>query len=175
MHSIHPTVRSEGVEMTRARKEELVAEMTAEFKDSAAIIVCDYKGMTVENLEIVRNMAREEDVKVKVVKNTLAAIALNNAGCEAIDFKDTNIVLWGDSQVLPCKIADKAATQFKDSFSIKAGLIEGEVASLENINALAKLPSRDELLGMLLNVWNAPVQNFTIGLQALADKKSEEA
>jgi large subunit ribosomal protein L10 len=161
--------------MTRARKEELVAEMTAEFKDSAAIIVCDYKGMTVENLEIVRNMAREEDVKVKVVKNTLAAIALNNAGCEAIDFKDTNIVLWGDSQVLPCKIADKAATQFKDSFSIKAGLIEGEVASLENINALAKLPSRDELLGMLLNVWNAPVQNFTIGLQALADKKSEEA
>ena len=161
--------------MTRARKEELVAEMTAEFKDSAAIIVCDYKGMTVENLEIVRNMAREEDVKVKVVKNTLAAIALNNAGCEAIDFKDTNIVLWGDSQVLPCKIADKAATQFKDSFSIKAGLIEGEVASLENINALAKLPSRDELLGMLLNVWNAPIQNFTIGLQALADKKSEEA
>jgi len=101
---------------------------------------------------------------------------LNNAGCQAVDFKDTNVVLWGDSQVLPCKIADKAATQFKDHFSIKAGLIEGEVSSLENINALAKLPSRDELIGMLLNVWNAPVQNFTIGLQALADKKeSEEA
>jgi large subunit ribosomal protein L10 len=162
--------------MTRTRKEELVAEMTAEFKEAAAIIVCDYKGMTVEDLETVRNMAREEDVKVKVVKNTLAAIALNNAGCQAVDFKDTNVVLWGDSQVLPCKIADKAATQFKDHFSIKAGLIEGEVSSLENINALAKLPSRDELIGMLLNVWNAPVQNFTIGLQALADKKeSEEA
>jgi len=162
--------------MTRTRKEELVAEMTAEFKSAGAIIVCDYKGMTVENLEAVRNMAREEDVKVKVVKNTLAAIALNNAGCEAVDFKDTNIVLWGDTQVLPCKIADKAATQFKDTFSIKAGLIEGEVASLETINAMAKLPSRDELIGMLLNVWNAPVQNFTIGLQALADKKeSEEA
>jgi large subunit ribosomal protein L10 len=162
--------------MTRTRKEELVAEMTVEFKEAAAIIVCDYKGMTVENLEIVRNMAREDDVKVKVVKNTLAAIALNNAGCETVDFKDTNIVLWGDSQISPCKIADKAATQFKDAFSIKTGLIEGEVASLETINAMAKLPSRDELIGMLLNVWNAPVQNFTIGLQALADKKeSEEA
>jgi len=162
--------------MTRTRKEELVAEMTAEFKEAAAIIVCDYKGMTVENLEIVRNLAREDEVKVKVVKNTLAAIALNNAGCEAVDFKDTNIVIWGDSQVLPCKIADKAASEFKDSFSIKAGLIEGKVASLETINAMAKLPSRDELIGMLLNVWNAPVQNFTIGLQALADKKeSEEA
>lgn len=161
--------------MTRTRKEELVAEMTAEFKDAGAIIVCDYKGMTVEKLEIVRNLAKAEDIKVQVVKNKLAAIALQNAGCEAVDFKDTNLVIWGDAQVTPCKIADKAATDFKDSFSIKTGLILGEVASLETINAMAKLPTRDELLGMLLNVWNAPVQNFTIGLNALAAKKEEEA
>jgi len=161
--------------MTRADKEQLVAEMTAEFKEAAAIIVCDYKGMTVENLEVVRNLAKAEDAKVKVIKNKLAAIALENAGCEAVDFKDTNLVIWGDSQVTPCKIADKAATDFKDNFSVKTGLIQGEVASMETINALAKLPSREELLGMLLNVWNAPVQNFTIGLQALADKKEEEA
>ncbi len=173
---IYPVRRSEGEEyMTRTRKEELVAEMTAEFKDAGAIIICDYKGMTVENLEIVRNLAKDEDTKVKVIKNKLAAIALENAGCEAIDFKDTNLVIWGDTQVLPCKIADKAATQFKDSFAIKTGLIEGKVASMETINAMAKLPTRDELIGMLLNVWNAPVQNFTIGLQALADKKESEA
>ena len=46
---------------------------------------------------------------------------------------------------------------------------------METINAMAKLPTRDVLLGMLLNVWNAPVQNFTIGMQALATKKEEEA
>lgn len=161
--------------MTRTRKEELVAQMTAEFKDAGAIIVCDYKGMTVENLETVRNLAKDEEIKVQVVKNKLAAIALQNAGCEAIDFKDTNLVIWGDAQVTPCKIADKAATDFKNSFAIKTGLIQGEVASLETINAMAKLPTRDELIGMLLNVWNAPVQNFTIGLNALAAKKEEEA
>jgi len=161
--------------MTRTRKEELVAEMTEAFKDAGAIIVCDYKGMTVENLEIVRNLAKDEETNVKVIKNRLAAIALENAGCEAIDFKDTNLVIWGDTQVLPCKIADKAATQFKETFAIKTGLIEGKVASMETINTMAKLPTRDELIGMLLNVWNAPVQNFTIGLQALADKKEEEA
>ena len=161
--------------MTRTRKEELVAQMTAEFKDAGAIIVCDYKGMTVENLEIVRNLAKDEDTKVQVVKNKLAAIALQNAGCEAVDFKDTNLVIWGDAQVTPCKIADKAATDFKDSFSIKTGLIKGEVADMATINAMAKLPTRDVLLGMLLNVWNAPVQNFTIGMQALATKKEEEA
>ncbi|HEY9128368.1 MAG TPA: 50S ribosomal protein L10 [Sulfurovum sp.] len=161
--------------MTRTRKEELVAQMTAEFKDAGAIIVCDYKGMTVEKLEVVRNLAKAEDIKVQVVKNKLAAIALQNAGCEAVDLKDTNIVIWGEAQVTPCKIADKAASDFKDTFSIKTGLILGEVASLETINAMAKLPTRDELLGMLLNVWNAPVQNFTIGLNALAAKKEEEA
>ena len=160
--------------MTRARKEELVAQMTEEFKNAAAIVVCDYKGMTVEDLETVRNMAREEETKVKVVKNTLAQIALANAGCEAIELKDTNVLLWADNQISPCKIADKAATQFKDHFAIKTGLIEGKVAEMATINALAKLPSRDELLGMLLNVWNAPITNFTIGLKALADKKAEE-
>jgi len=161
--------------MTRTRKEELVAEMTAAFKDAGAIIVCDYKGMTVENLEVVRNLAKDEEIKVQVVKNKLARIALKNAGCEDVEFTETNLVIWGDAQVTPCKIADKAATDFKNTFSIKTGLIQGEVASLETINAMAKLPTRDELIGMLLNVWNAPVQNFTIGLNALAAKKEEEA
>ena len=161
--------------MTRTRKEELVAEMTAEFKDAGAIIVCDYKGMTVEKLEVVRNLAKAEETKVKVINNKLARIALKNAGCEDIAFTETNLVIWGDTQITPCKIADKAATDFKDSFSIKTGLIQCEVATMQTINAMAKLPSRDVLLGMLLNVWNAPVQNFTIGLSALAAKKEEEA
>ncbi|MCK4442644.1 MAG: 50S ribosomal protein L10, partial [Sulfurovaceae bacterium] len=70
--------------------------------------------------------------------------------------------------------ADKSAIANKDNFSIKSGLIESKVADIDTIMAMAKLPGRDELLGMLLNVWNAPVQNFTIGLQALADKLEEE-
>ena len=161
--------------MTRTRKEELVAQMTSEFKDAGAIIVCDYKGMTVENLEIVRNLAKDEETKVQVVKNKLAQIALKNAGCEDIVFTNTNLVIWGDSQIIPCKIADKASTDFKDSFSIKTGLIESKVADMDTINAMAKLPSRDVLIGMLLNVWNAPVQNFTIGMDALSKKLEEEA
>jgi len=161
--------------MTRTRKEELVAQMTAEFKEAGAIIVCDYKGMTVESLEVVRNMAKDEETKVQVVKNKLAQIALKNAGCEDVVFTDTNLVIWGDSQIIPCKIADKAGNDFKETFAIKTGLIEGKVADMETINAMAKLPDRDTLIGMLLNVWNAPVQNFTIGMDALSKKLEEEA
>jgi large subunit ribosomal protein L10 len=90
------------------------------------------------------------------------------------ELRDTNVLLWGDDVITPCKIADKSAAQFKEHFKMKAGLIEGKIAPMEDLLALAKLPSRDELLGMLLNVWNAPITNFTIGLKALADKKAEE-
>jgi large subunit ribosomal protein L10 len=170
-----PVEGRKGEEMTKAEKAQLIAEMTSEFQNAGAIVVCDYKGMTVAELEAVRNLARDEESKVKVVKNTLAQIAMKNAGCDEIALTDTNVVIWGETQVLPCKVADKAASQFKDHFVIKSGMLEGKSASLETINAMAKLPTRDELIGMLLNVWNAPVQNFTIGLQALADKKQAEA
>ncbi|MFT7823974.1 MAG: 50S ribosomal protein L10 [Sulfurimonas sp.] len=161
--------------LTRAQKAEIVAELVGEFKEAGAVVVCDYKGMTVEALEAVRNNAREQECKVKVVKNKLAQLAIKEAGCEELELTDTNLVIWGETQVLPCKVADKAAMDNKENFSIKTGLIEGKVASLDTINAMAKLPTRDELLGMLLNVWNAPVQNFTIGMDALAKKKEEEA
>lgn len=160
--------------LTKAQKAEIVAELTTEFKDAGALIVCDYRGMTVSGLEAVRKFAREEECKVRVVKNKLAQIAIADAGLEALELTDTNIFIWGENQVLPCKIADKAASDNKEHFSIKTGLIEGKVADLATINAMAKLPTRDELLGMLLNVWNAPVQNFTIGLDALRKKKEEE-
>ncbi len=161
--------------MTRTEKVELVAQMTESFTDTAAIIICDYKGMTVAELEAVRVNAKENDTQVKVVKNTLASIALKNAGQEEVLFADTNLVIWGNDQIATCKVADTAANDNRDSFSIKTGLLEGKVVDLDTINAMAKLPSRDELIGMLLNVWNAPVQNFTIGLSALATKKEEEA
>ncbi len=161
--------------MTRTEKVELVAQMTESFTDTAAIIVCDYKGMSVAELEAVRVNARANEAQVKVVKNTLASIALQNAGQEAVTFTNTNLVIWGNDQIATCKVADMAATDNKDNFAIKAGLLEGKVVELATINAMAKLPGRDELIGMLLNVWNAPVRNFTIGLSALATKKEEEA
>jgi len=161
--------------MTRSEKEQLVAEMTDAFKASNAIVVCDYKGVTHKELEGVRALAADNDVHVKVVKNTLASIALNNAGIDGLELKDTNLLVWGEDQISTCKTADKAASELKDRFVIKAGALEGKSVELATIMAMAKLPSRDELLGMLLNVWQAPVRNFTIGLDALRRKREEEA
>ncbi len=161
--------------MTRADKEQLVAELSEAFSASNAVVVCDYKGMTCQELEQVRNLATQNDAHAKVVKNTLATLALKNAGISDLELKDTNLLVWGEDQISTCKTADKAATEFKNHFVIKSGALEGKAVELDTIMAMAKLPSRDELIGMLLNVWSAPVRNFTIGLDALRQKKEEEA
>ena len=168
-------MRSKGEKMTKAEKQQLVAELTNEFKKASAIIVCDYKGMSAYELESIRKNARENDAKVKVVKNTLASIALKNADQEELELVNTNLVIWGSDQLSTCKIADKAATAFKEKFTVKSGLLEGKVTDVATITAMAKLPGREELLGMLLNVWNGPARSIAIGLQALATKRAEEA
>ncbi len=161
--------------MTRENKESIVADLTQEFKTAQAIIICDYKGMKVEQLETIRNSARESGTKIRVVKNTLTKIAMKNAGLDEVEMTNTNILVWGDDQISTCKIADKAANDFEDKFVMKTGFIEGKIAELSNIQAMAKLPSRDELIAMLLSVWTAPARNMVTGLDNLRQKLEEES
>ncbi len=161
--------------MTRQNKEEIVSYLTDEFKEANAILVCGFSGLTVSQIETARALANEAGTKVQVVKNTLASIALKNAELEALELKEANILVWGDDQVSVCKVADKAATDFKDKWVIKSGLFEGKVADLNQIAAIAKLPSRDELIGMLLSVWTAPARNMATGLDNLKSKLEEES
>ncbi len=161
--------------MTRERKEQIVADLTQEFKSAQAVIVCDYRGMKVSELEVVRDFARESGTKVRVIKNTLSKLAMKNADLEEIEIVDTNILVWGEDQISACKVADKAADDFEEKFVIKTGFVEGKIADLDMINALAKLPTRDELIGMLLSVWTAPARNMVTGLDNLKVKLEESA
>jgi large subunit ribosomal protein L10 len=160
--------------MLKAKKAEVIEQLTNDFANTTAVVICDYKGLTVSELEELRNAAREKDTKVQVVKNTLATIALKNAGMEGVEIKDTNIFVWSDDVIAAAKIAADFAKK-SDKFVIKAGYLDKEPADIAKIEAFAKLPGRDELLGMLAATWMAPVTNFTIGLDALRKKKEEEA
>ncbi len=161
--------------MTREQKNEVIDFLTAEFKESQAIVVCDYKGLSHQQLEDLRKSARENDTKVQVAKNTLATIAVKNAELGEIELSGTNIFLWSEDQISACKVADKFAQANEEKFSIKSGIIEGEISDIDRVNAFAKLPNREELLGMLLSVWTAPARNFVTGLDNLRAKKEEEA
>jgi len=161
--------------MTKARKVELISFLSQEFKKSEAVIVCDYKGLTVKELESLRDEARVLDVKVQVVKNTLAKISMQEAGIDTVEMQDMNLVIWGEEQITTCKVASNFADSIKDKFNIKAGILEGKASDVATVNAMAKLPGKEELLGMLAAVWMAPVRNLTIGIDALRIKKEEEA
>ncbi|MCK5111538.1 MAG: 50S ribosomal protein L10 [Arcobacteraceae bacterium] len=161
--------------MTKIQKNEIIEALTEEFKTSGALVVADYKGSSHKALEELRNSAREVDAKVQVAKNSLVNIALKNAGLPELELTGTNVFVWAEDQISACKVADKFATANKETFVIKTGIIEGNAADVATINAFAKLPGREELLGMLAATWMAPVANFTIGLDALRKKKEEEA
>ena len=161
--------------MTKQQNLEIIDSLTSEFKNSLAIVVCDYKGLTHKELEILRKEAKANDTRVQVAKNTLVTVAVKNAELGDVELTGTNIFLWSDDQISACKVADKFATANKEKFVIKSGIIEGKIADFATVNAFAKLPSREQLLGMLAATWMAPVTNFTIGLDALRKKKEEEA
>ena len=160
--------------MTRTEKAELIDYLTSEFKESQAIVVCDYRGLSVPELEDLRAKAKESELKVRVVKNKLASIALKSIGADGVELKDTNLLVWGTEQISVAKTVFDYAKTNKDKFVIKSGFVEGEACSVDKLEALSKLPSRDELIGMLLSVWTAPARNFVTGLDNLRAKKEEE-
>ena len=160
--------------MTKTQKAEIIEVLSNEFKTAQSVIFCDYKGLSVSDLEGLRKAARAKDTRVQVVKNTLATISLANAELTGIDLKDTNILVWGEDSVAASKVVSDFAKD-NETFVIKSAYVDREVADAAKVEAFAKLPGREELLGMLAATWMAPVANFTIGLEALRVKKEEEA
>ena len=159
--------------MLKSKKAEVIEKLASSLQDSTAVIVCDYKGLTVAELEQLRRAAKAKDTSVQVVKNTLATIALEKAGMTGLNLRDTNIFVWSNDVIAASKVASDFA-KGNDKFSVKSGYLDKELADASKIAAFAKLPGREELLGMLASVWMGPIRNFTIGLDALR-RKNEEA
>jgi len=160
--------------MTKTKKAEIIEVLSNEFKDSQSVIFCDYKGLSVTELEGLRKSARAKDTKVQVVKNTLATISLTNAELTGVELKDTNILVWGKDSVATSKVVSDFAKD-NEKFVIKSAYVDRAVADAAKVEAFAKLPGREELLAMLAATWMAPIANFTIGLDALRQKKEEES
>lgn len=160
-----------------AKKQELVENATAKLQDSVAVVVVDYLGLTVLEVTELRKQLREAGIEIKVLKNSVISRAAVAAGLEGMDdmFKGPTAVAFSTKEVVaPAKIiAEFAKTASK--LEIKGGVIEGKVASKEEIEALATLPSREGLLSMLLSVLQAPVRNVALAIKAVSEQKGEAA
>lgn len=159
--------------MTKTQKAEIIKVLSNEFKTAQTVVFCEYKGLSVSALEGLRKEARAKDTRVQVVKNTLATVALANAELTGVVLKDTNILVWGKDSVATAKVVSDF-TKKNDKFAIKSAYIDRVASDADKVEAFAKLPSREQLLAMLAATWMAPVANFTIGLDALRQKKEAE-
>lgn len=166
-------------EKTLSAKKERVAQLVEMLKNSAAGVLVDYKGITVEEDTKLRKELREAGVSYFVEKNTILRFALKEAGLDGITNVlegTTAIAISNDDQTAPARILGKFAEDCKDEkFFLKAGYIGEDVYDETGVKALSKIPSRETLLAQLVGSLQGPIQKLAATLQAVVDKDNEAA
>ncbi len=159
-----------------SEKQAVVAALTEQLKNAQSGVLVDYKGITVAEDTALRHELRENDVQYGVVKNTLARFAVNNVGLNELDGVlngTTSLATCATDPIAPMRIINKHAKKLNGKFEIKGGFMDGKVISLEEITALADLPSKDVLLAQTLGMMLAPLTSLAIVLKAIAEKDGE--
>ncbi len=168
----------------RPEKVKVVEEIKEKLDRCKCIILSDYMGLNVEEITALRKELRENNVEYKVYKNTLAVRAFHELEVDGLDESlkgPTAFAISYDDPVAPAKVLVKFSKN-NEKLSVKAGMVEGNLVDLGQIENLATLPSREELLGMLLRTMNGPATGFVnvlagnirnlVGvLSAIKDKK----
>ena len=156
-------------------KQAIVAELTDKIKGAASGVLVDYKGITVAEDTALRAECRKNELDYAVVKNTLVRRAIDNVGMNEMDEVlngTTSMALSNGDPIAPMRVINKFSKQFNGAkFTIKAGFMDGKVLSLDEIMALAELPSKEALQAQVLGTMLAPITSLAIVLKAIADEK----
>ena len=174
--------------MPTVRKEELVEEIKDRFSGSQAVIMADYRGLSVKEMQQLRTKLREIGAEITVYKNSLTEIAMRELALPKMDeylAGPTAFVFAGEDPVAPAKALTAFAKEHK-ALELKGGLVENQVVNAEGIKAIASLPSREELIAKLLGtmqnplvktvrVLNGPASAFARVLGAIAEQKQQAA
>ena len=162
-----------------SEKKAVVAALEEQLKGAASGVLVDYKGITVAEDTALRAELRQNDVQYSVVKNTLVRFALDSAGLKELDGVlngTTSLATCAGDPIAPMRVVNKHAKKLgEDKFNIKGGFMDGKVISLEEIMALAELPSKDVLQAQALGMMLAPITSLAIVLKAIAEKGGEPA
>ncbi len=157
------------------QKEEKVKALAEKFKSSNLILLTDYRGITVEDVTGLRNTLRDAKAEYKVIKNNIVKRALNENGEKELDSVlegPTAVIMTEGDYLEPLKAVYQYAKD-NEFYKIKGGIIEGKVMSVEEIITLAKLPSRQELLGMLAGALLGNISKVAIALDQVRKQKEE--
>ncbi|MEK9768989.1 MAG: 50S ribosomal protein L10 [Betaproteobacteria bacterium] len=173
--------------LNRKEKEAVVEEISQKLANAQAVVLAEYRGLTVEEMTRLRVNARNSGVYLRVLKNTLAKIAVKDTPFEGLSGEMVGPLAYGisDDPVAAAKVLSDFSKD-NDKFLVKLGAMPNQVMSKEEVTRLAKMPSREELLAKLLGTMQAPIAKFVQtlnevptkfvrGLAAVRDMKEKEA
>jgi large subunit ribosomal protein L10 len=149
--------------LTKQQKIELVKDLAEKIKVAKAAILVDYKGLKVKDSTDLKKSLRAGGVDYLVVRKTLLNIAFKNAGIEGLDMKAMEgqiaLSLSNTDEVSGAKIIDSFAKK-NENIKMIGGVLGKQLMDAAQVNALAKIPSKEELLAKLVGTLNAPVSGF---------------
>jgi len=157
------------------QKKSVVEEITERLRASQTTVVVDYRGLDVAEVTQLRKELRDAGVEYRVYKNTLARRAVADVELDELSetlVGPTAVAFSQDDVIAPAKIINNFAKEH-EALEIKGGVIEGEIATIEQLKELAQLPDHDGLVSMLLSVLQAPIRNLAYATKAIADQKEE--
>ncbi|MCX6763447.1 MAG: 50S ribosomal protein L10 [Candidatus Moranbacteria bacterium] len=147
---------------SKDQKKKIVEKLAADLKNSKAVVFSDFRGLSVKDMTSLRRELRQEGIDLAVIKKTLINIALKDAGIE-VDVKKLEgqiaIAVSQNDEVLAAKIIAKAA-KANENLKIVGGLLGKKALAIEEVNALAKLPTKEELLAKLAGTLKAPISGL---------------
>lgn len=156
--------------MNREQKAAMVEDLHGRFATSAFVVLADFKGSTVPQMDIVRRSSEKAGVYFRVVKNTLAVRALEGTGKEPLGehFKgNVGVMASAEDPIVAAKLVKELAKD-NDKIVVKAGYFDGDVIDAKTVGQVAELPSKDELRAQLLALVQQSPQNLMAVIQAPA-------
>lgn len=155
---------------SREQKQKDLNALTEELSNSKSAMVIGFNKVTVAKDQEFRNQIRSAGAKFQVVKNTIARLAVKDSSFAGVgdQFKDMSAIAWTDSDpVVLSKTVSKFVKDNKDFYTFKAGVVEGKVVDFSQVESIASLPSKEELIAKLLFVLNAPAQQIASVINAV--------
>lgn len=155
--------------ISKQKKVEIYEKVAEKIKGSESVVFVNFHGLKTQESDVLRNSLRAKGLGYLVAKKSLVRRALEDAKIEGVmpDLDGEVAMAYGADAVLPAKEMADAEKNYKDRFRVLGGLLESKYLTLAEVKALAKTPSREVLLGKLVNVMYAPVSGFVRTLDAV--------
>ena len=159
------------------QKEEEVKELAAKMKDASVVILVNYRGINVADDTALRKSVRATGAEYAVIKNNITRWAFAENGITELDeaLVGPTAVIIAQEEYLPALKAIYKFAKANEFYTIKGGVLEGKVSTVEELTTLAQFPSREELIAKLAGCLLANVSKLAATLDAVWVKKEEEA